>query len=150
MEIAPCFINKRFAKLNNCCSVLLCFFFSPLLRAQSPTCGGIIRAVLTKDRSDCLLCKHSGGCGGWPPVEEALEGIPVLGGVWKCVTFKVPSNPEIPRSLAGLGLHAKLGILPWESLNFRNWLVECPSSHPYPRFFFSFLNSDFVVSTADA
>lgn len=62
------------------------------------------------------------------------------------MTFKVPSKPEIPTSLAGLGLQAKLGILPsepWESLNFRHCLVA---------FFFpfSFLNSDFLVSIADA
>lgn len=58
------------------------------------------------------------------------------------MTFKVPSNPEIPRSLAGLGLRAKLGILPsesWESLNFRNCLVECfPTPVPPPPFSFPF------------
>lgn len=45
-----------------------------------------------------------------------------------------PFQAEIPTSLAGLGLHAKLGILPsepWESLNFRHCLVAFFPPFPF-------------------
>lgn len=76
MEIAPCFTNKKVCQTEQL--LLSCCFFLLSSGPKSPTSGRIIRAVTNKG-SDCLLRKHSHGCGGWPPVEEALEGIPVLG-----------------------------------------------------------------------
>lgn len=89
------------------------------------------QGYLTKDRA-CLLWKHAGRCGGWPPVKAALEEIPawvvvVVGASLEWVILKVPFNPEIPRTLRGLGQHSKLGMFSSESrdsLNFRNSFVE--------------------------
>lgn len=57
--------------------IIVVFFFSFSPQCSSPTKRKDNQSCPTKDWT-CLFWKHSGRYGGWPPVEEALEGILTL------------------------------------------------------------------------
>lgn len=120
MAITLYFSDKRvlfcFVLLLN--RIIVVFFFFFPLSAHHQQKGRTIRTVQQRNWT-CLFWKHSGRCGGWPPVEEALEGILTLREI-KMSDLQGPFQPSNSKILR----RVRPTFMPWESLNFMNCFGE--------------------------